>query len=105
MDLGETILQTQFPVPELNENNIKNAFECVPQIRKNIYNHAQERTLLKPARDSFGEDGPLGAQHLHARPAHHPPPLPGHLPGRTPTKLGSSQLVSEISALYLDSYP
>lgn len=77
MDLGETILQTQFSMPELNESNIKNAFERVPQIRKNIYNRAQERTLLKPPCDSFGEEGPLGVRHLHAYPAHHLPPQEG----------------------------
>lgn len=99
MGLGETILQTQFSVPELNESNIKNAFEHVPQIQKNIYNCAQKHTLLRPLHDSFGENGPFGAEHLHTCPAHHLPPLPGpyrrlmpHLPGRTPAKLGFGQL-------------
>lgn len=97
MDLGETILQTQCSVPEVNESNIKNAFEHVPQIRKNIYNRVQEPTLLEPPCDSFGEDGPLGAQLLHAYPAHHPPPLPGphwtlkpSLSGRTPNWVSDS---------------
>lgn len=95
MDLGKTILQTQFSVPEVNESNIKNAFERVPQVRKNICNRAQERTLPEPLCDSFGEDGPLGSQHLHTYPAHHPLPLPGphwtlmpSLSGKTPNTLG-----------------
>jgi len=73
----ETILQTHFSEPELNESNIKNAFERVPQMWKNIYKPYSGTHITQPLHDwHAGLGGEDGASETSSSGPAGPPPLP-----------------------------